>query len=108
MSDLLRLCPLADLREGEPIRLEREGLPPLAIFRSGDCHFVTVDQCTHGQGILTEGTQQGTEIECPLHGGAFDLTTGKAIRFPCRIALRIWEPQIVDGWICIAHEPSAT
>lgn len=105
MSTLLRLCPVEHSHEGEPLRVEREGLPALAIFRSGDRHFVTVDQCTHGQGILTEGTQEGTKIECPLHGGVFDLTTGKAIRFPCKLPLRTWEPQIVDGWICIAHEP---
>lgn len=101
MSATLRLCPVADVQEGLPVRVELEGRPAFAIFQVKNEHVVTLDKCTHGAGRLSEGTQDGSLIECPMHGGMFDLHTGQAVQFPCRVALTRWQPSIEDGWICI-------
>ena len=34
--------------------------------------------CTHAYALLCDGWLEGMEIECPLHGGRFDIVTGKA------------------------------
>lgn len=36
------------------------------------------DTCTHTCGSLSEGYIEGDEIECPLHGGRFNIRTGDA------------------------------
>jgi nitrite reductase/ring-hydroxylating ferredoxin subunit len=38
-----------------------------------------------GDGDVIDGT-----IVCPLHGGAFDIRTGKATELPCRTALKVY------------------
>lgn len=102
MSGLLPICPVHAVRENAPIKVEVEGLPPLAVFLAGSSYFVTADKCTHGGGSLSEGAQDGTQVECPLHGGVFDLSTGQPMRFPCRVPLRTWATERIDDWLCIA------
>jgi len=38
--------------------------------------------CTHGNAQLTDGEVEGSQVECPLHAGVFDLRTGKALTAP--------------------------
>jgi len=106
MSDLMRLCTLGDIQDCSPLRVEPEGGPPLAVFRVQDRYFVARDKCTHGAGVLSEGDQDGALIECPLHGGVFDVTSGKAVRFPCLVPLRVIEAVEQDGWLCIPKSPA--
>ena len=76
MSSNLHLCAASDVVEGVPISVEIDGMPPLAVYRMDDEIFVTDRTCTHGDADLTEGFQEGSEIECPFHGvfesGNFD------------------------------------
>ena len=41
------------------------------IYAMGDC-------CTHEYASLADGEIVGDELECPLHGGAFEIKTGHA------------------------------
>jgi len=40
--------------------------------------FAVDDVCTHAYASLSEGVLVGGELECPLHGGCFDVRTGAA------------------------------
>jgi nitrite reductase/ring-hydroxylating ferredoxin subunit len=40
--------------------------------------FAVDDVCTHAFASLSEGALVGGELECPLHGGCFDVRTGAA------------------------------
>jgi ethylbenzene dioxygenase ferredoxin subunit len=100
-ADLVELIKTDAVREGEPVAVDVEGLPPLAAYRIGDEFFVTDCICTHGNAMLTDGVQDGETIECPFHGGAFDIRTGKATRFPCQIPLKTYEAVVRDGTIFI-------
>ena len=40
------------------------------------------DTCTHAQCSLADGDLDGTTVECPCHGSAFDVTTGEVINGP--------------------------
>ena len=101
MTDLVRLCRVEDVKEGEPFAAHIIGLPPLAIYKVDDGYFVTDNVCTHGNAMLTDGYQEGGTIECPFHGGAFDIRTGAATVFPCHIPLKTYEVSLTDGWITI-------
>jgi ethylbenzene dioxygenase ferredoxin component len=66
--------------------------------------FITDDTCTHGSASLSEGYLEGDVIECPFHGGAFDIRTGEPTAFPCAEALRTYAAIIQDGFIYIEPE----
>jgi len=38
--------------------------------------------CTHDGGVLGEGELDGSAVECPRHGGRFDLFTGRVLALP--------------------------
>jgi naphthalene 1,2-dioxygenase system ferredoxin subunit len=58
--------------------------------------------CTHAYALLSDGWLEGTEIECPLHGGRFDVKTGKALCAPVTVDLIVYPTRTVDGRIAIA------
>lgn len=100
-SELVFLCAVDDVVEGEPLAVEVEGLPPLAAYRIGEEYFVTSNVCTHSYSILTDGYQEDDQIECAVHGGMFDIRTGEATEFPCEKPLATYPVTVVDGRIGI-------
>ncbi|WP_374527007.1 non-heme iron oxygenase ferredoxin subunit [Novosphingobium sp.] len=101
-ADRVRLCPATDVEEGAPVAIDLDGFPSLAVYEIDGDYFVTDNQCTHGNGLLSEGFQDGGQIECPFHGGAFNIRTGEAMVFPCQTPVRTYPVEIEDGWITIA------
>ncbi|CAG9243229.1 Ferredoxin CarAc [Paraburkholderia unamae] len=63
----------------------------LAVFRVKGEFYVTDDLCTHGMVALTGGDLEGTTVYCPLHGGAFDVCTGRATEKPCTTPLKTYQ-----------------
>ena len=72
---------LADLREGEGHKICHGGHVAAVFLTEGDVYAVG-DRCSHAEASLSEGEVFGTEVECPLHGAVFDLTSGEALTFP--------------------------
>ena len=101
MSDLVKLCSVSDVIDDEPRRVVIEDFPPLAIYRVDGAIYVTDDTCTHGMASLAEGYLDGEEIECPFHGGAFNVKTGEPTAFPCAEALKTYSAILQDGDIYI-------
>ena len=52
--------------------------------------FAVADRCTHAAWCLADSALHGTEIECSLHGGRFDLRTGGATARPATKPLRVF------------------
>ena len=71
-----RACALADLRDGEALPVEVDGLD-VALVKLGDDLFAIEDECSHAKVALSEGDVEGCAIECWMHGSSFDLRTGK-------------------------------
>ncbi len=59
--------------------------------------FATANRCTHGDAKLCDGWVEGHEIECPLHQGTFDVSTGAATGAPAEVALASYPARLVDG-----------
>ena len=96
-SNLVSLFSADELPPGEMRSIEIAGLPPLAAYNvDGEIH-VTSNRCTHGQGLLTDGTLEGDTVECPLHGGCFNVKSGEATAFPCQKPLTVFPVRIEDG-----------
>lgn len=101
MDGPTRLCRVEDIEADTPMQADPEGFPQLAIYRVGEELFVTSNICTHGNALLSEGTQEGLTIECPFHGGQFNIRTGEATGFPCRLPIKTYKTVVSDGWLCI-------
>ena len=100
MAEWVTLCSVSDLPPG--VR-EVFGVNNLwiAIFNVGGKFYAIEDLCTHDGNVLAFDLQDrpstitGHEIECPRHGGRFDLRTGKATRSPAEIDVPWFEVRIM-------------
>lgn len=63
--------------------------------------YATDNVCTHGHARLCDGFLEGTEIECPLHQGKFDVRSGKAMCAPLTEDLRTYPVKIENGRVYV-------
>lgn len=64
--------------------------------------FATQDLCTHDNGTLADGELVDGEIECPRHGGRFDLKTGAVTALPPMFPIKTF-PVKVEGDIILVE-----
>ncbi|MEW5007772.1 non-heme iron oxygenase ferredoxin subunit [Cycloclasticus sp. 46_83_sub15_T18] len=102
MSELIVLCKTNEVEEDTPLSVSPENFPMLAVYEHEGEYFVTDNLCTHGMAVLTDGYQDGEEIECPFHGGAFSIKTGEGTSPPCFTPIKTYSVTVVDGDVCIA------
>lgn len=75
----------------------------LAIYHLEDGRILaTANVCTHEYALLTDGWLEGCEVECPLHSGRFDVTTGRALCEPLKRDVRRYEVEVRNGGIFVA------
>ena len=102
MNETLRpLCKVTDVASGSVKRVEVDGLPPLAVFNLDGRYYVTDDTCTHGKASLAEGYVEGTAIECPWHGGRFDIASGRPTCLPAVEPITTYAATVVGDDVCI-------
>ena len=70
-----------DLAPGQMTYVE-VGEDPVCLINLDGEFFALCDICTHQDASLSDGEIVGDEIECPLHGGAFDIRTGAPASMP--------------------------
>ncbi|MDO8448709.1 MAG: non-heme iron oxygenase ferredoxin subunit [Rhodoferax sp.] len=84
---------LADIPEGDVIGVQVAG-KEIALYEVGGEVFATDNICTHGHARMSDGFLDGSEIECPLHQGKFDVCTGKALCAPLTENIRTYAVRI--------------
>ncbi len=67
--------------EGKLRKIQVNGADVLIANIDGRIYAIN-NACTHRGGPLHEGELEGTTVTCPLHGGQFDVTTGKVVSPP--------------------------
>jgi naphthalene 1,2-dioxygenase ferredoxin component len=67
----------------------------VALYNVAGRLYATDNVCTHAFAMLTDGWLDGNEIECPLHAGRFDVTTGKGLGPPIPCDIRTYPVRIV-------------
>jgi nitrite reductase/ring-hydroxylating ferredoxin subunit len=73
-----RVARASELRPGEARRVVLDGIEIALCNVAGEIYAVD-DVCTHAYASLSDGLLCGAEIECPLHGGRFDVKSGRAL-----------------------------
>lgn len=86
----LRLCKTDEVAPGQMLRVDAPDAPQLAVFNVDGSYYATSNVCTHNIAILTDGYFEGEIVECPLHGGCFNVKTGEPTCFPCEKPLQTY------------------
>ena len=92
------------LESDEEMLAIENGQTRIALFRVNSKLYATENICTHANAALTDGWLEGCIVECPLHGGRFDVTTGKGLGPPITCDLKTYDVRIVGNDIEIAIE----
>jgi ethylbenzene dioxygenase ferredoxin subunit len=95
------VCDSGEVAPGDMKRVDLEDLPAIAVFNLDGTFHVTAARCTHAEACLTEGTLHGDVIECPFHGGSFQVQTGEAVSRPAKKPLQVFETDVRDGAVVI-------
>src|SRR3989304_5747431 len=74
----LSVAARAALEEGAMMPSEAGGLS-IALYNIAGEIYATNNICTHAFATLTDGCLDGDVIECRLHGGTFEVKTGKGL-----------------------------
>jgi len=89
------------LQLGELMYVEVDDEPVCLINLDGELHALN-DTCTHEDASLSDGTIDGDEIECPMHGGAFYIRTGEPAAFPVAVATEKYAVRIVGDEVQVS------
>jgi nitrite reductase/ring-hydroxylating ferredoxin subunit len=66
----------------------------IAVYNVDGEFYATDNICTHAFARLSEGWLDGDVIECPLHAGRFEVTTGKVVAPPVTCDLKTYPVRI--------------
>lgn len=82
------------LAEGE-MQGATVGDQEIAVYNIDGEIYATDNLCTHAFAFLTDGWLDGDVIECPLHGGRFEVKTGKGLGPPIPCDVKTFPVRIV-------------
>ena len=101
-----RVASVGQIEDGCAIEVT-VGEDVIAVFRLGNDYYATAGVCTHAYARLAEGYVEDNVIECPYHGGSFDIRTGQALAAPCTTDLRTYPLRIEGDAILVGIKAEA-
>ena len=104
MGEFVRVASASAIPPNEMITVEIDD-QEIVIANTGDGFCAFQNDCTHRQGPLGEGILTGDVVECPFHGGQFNVRTGEVVASPPSEPIAIYALQ-VDGDDVKVEKPS--
>ncbi|TMI48594.1 non-heme iron oxygenase ferredoxin subunit [Candidatus Bathyarchaeota archaeon] len=93
MADFVRVASTAEIPEGGMKKVMLGGQQVLLANVKGKFYAIG-NVCTHVGGPLDKGRLDSHEVECPLHGSRFDVTTGQVKRGPAARPEPVYEVKV--------------
>jgi len=90
----------AEIGPGQ-MRIVDVGGERIALCNVGGTFYAVKDVCTHDDGPLGEGTLKGDVLECPRHGGKFDVRSGAAVQMPAIVPVKIYPVRVEGGEVFV-------
>ena len=88
------------LGEDEAMATTLDGRP-VALVRSGGRFYALHNVCTHQYALLSDGYVEDGCIECPLHQGRFELSSGAPKGAPVTEPVRVYPVRNEDGKVYV-------
>jgi 3-phenylpropionate/trans-cinnamate dioxygenase ferredoxin subunit len=99
VSRYISVAKASDIPPGEVAVVDADG-KSLCVGHCADDRWGAIDNvCTHDGGVLGEGELEDCLVECPRHGGRFDLLTGEVKALPPVFPVNAYPVRIVDGCV---------
>ena len=89
-----------DVSEDMPLTA-KVGEREIGVFMHGGRFYAMEDVCPHAYALLSQGFMMGEEVECPLHGARFNITSGKCTQEPGGRDLRTYPVKVEDGRVLV-------
>jgi 3-phenylpropionate/trans-cinnamate dioxygenase ferredoxin subunit len=90
-----------DVAPGTVRVVEVEGRS-LCLGLTEDGEWGAIDNvCTHDGGVLGEGELDDEAVECPRHGGRFDLFSGRVLALPPVRPVSAYPTRVEDGQVVV-------
>ena len=94
-SGFVKVADVGELAPGD-LKVVEVGPDQVLLVNVDGTIYALDDICSHAYASLSEGDLAGEEIECPLHGSAFNVVTGEVLTPPADANIRTFEVRI-DG-----------
>ena len=102
-SGFVKVAEVGELSPGDMKVVELGESEVLVVNINGNI-YACDDICSHAYASLSEGDLSGEEVECPLHGSAFNVITGEVLTPPADENIRTFEVRI-DGQDILVGPP---
>ena len=94
MSEFIKIGKISDINVNSIKPFNVNGIPVAVANLNGE-FFAVADTCTHDGGELGEGEVVGECcVECPRHGGRFNLKTGQVKALPPTVPIKTYEVKV--------------
>ena len=103
MPDFVKVANLDEVPPGEMKIVELDG-EEIVVANVDGGFFAFNNTCTHRGGPLGEGLLMGDVVECPFHGGQFNVRTGEVVSAPPEEPVQTYAVQVDGDEIKVAKE----
>ena len=100
VPDFVRVASTGDISEGK-MRKVIVGTQQILVVNVKGKYYAIGNVCTHLGGSLDRGILEGQEVQCPLHGSHFDVTTGQVKRGPATRPEPVYDVRVEAGSILV-------
>ncbi len=101
MPDFVKVAQVSEIRPGD-MMMVNVGPDQVLLANVDGAIYACEDICSHAYASLSEGDINGTEIECPLHGALFNVTTGEPLTPPAEDPVKVFPVQIEGDDILVS------
>jgi nitrite reductase/ring-hydroxylating ferredoxin subunit len=98
------LCKADDLAPGEMRVVEIGDATEVIVCNVDGRYSVIASRCSHADVELIDGDLEGDQLHCPLHGGCFDVWSGRATSRPAKKPIRTYASVIENGEVRLAED----
>jgi 3-phenylpropionate/trans-cinnamate dioxygenase ferredoxin subunit len=95
LAEFVTVAPVGEVKKGHVKTFTVNG-KRVALCNVEGTYFAVQDLCTHDGGPLGQGELWDHQIECPRHGGRFDVRTGEVTALPPMFPIKTF-PVRVEG-----------
>jgi nitrite reductase/ring-hydroxylating ferredoxin subunit len=102
MENFVQVAKIDDVPPGSATVVEVKGID-IALINSGGEIYAIGNECTHAGGSLGDGELvEENQIECPLHGSVFDITSGEVVVGPADEPVPSFPTKVENGVVSVA------
>lgn len=106
-AGFLAVASVGDVPPGWVLRTFAGGRD-IALAHQNREFYALDNSCTHAGGPLAPNRlSPACTLQCPWHGGVFDVKTGEVVSGPPKKAARTYPVEVHDGRVYVSIEPNA-